>query len=557
MEYDAIKKAHDILRALLYDPAHADEYGTDERKPRFLGTLAASAMHNALKILKIFGIAYNKYAYVEKVDVVTKPVYVEKVVSKPPPVYYPPYVPPPTLPPKGCNCTQSNYEPCRGGEGVCSSAAECQGMGGEPVGKCANCLGCSVCCKYVAGCQGMTDKMITYFQSPAYPRTDRSNEVCSLTLNVRDEVCQVKLDFIDFEMAAPLCGNCDLVDNLEIINTAQPGGVLGPGQSRLCGLNSGQHLYVPVKPNNVLILKATTSGVLNVPLAATDGRNRGLSGDTAFRWNVRVTQIPCRAQEDAGHGDAKTGSVDVTLGDASVSVSGAVGFEGRNGACRCKIPKHYKKLRAPWGCRQYFEDNRGKLKSFNFDGDSEVSTGLDYAICVRRTNDACGMTLNALTFSLPASPYCLSGEESIDCYGGLDREVDPDRWTVCCTGSTEAKLPGTNYFGFDGLGDGTAMRTMRGEAYDPNQNRYFYCGEKFGNGSIVVGRTKGPLIMRVVTSENYWGQCGGQHDHPRYRRSQPYPGLDYPLPPPLPEAYCPPEGCQGFLINYDVNKGSC
>jgi len=364
-------------------------------------------------------------------------------------------------------------------------------------------------------------------------------------------------------MAAPLCGDCAMVDNLEIINTAQPGGVLGPGQSRLCGLNSGQHLYLPVKPNNVLILKATTSGVLNVPLAATDGRNRGLSGDTAFRWNVRVTQIPCRAQAEGGLGGAaKTGSVDVAVGGASMSLSGAVGFEGRNGACRCKIPKHYKRLRAPWGCRQFFEDNRGKLKSFNFDGYSEVNTGLDYSICVRRTNDACGMTLNSLTFSLPASPYCLSGEESIDCYGGLGSEVDPAKWTVCCTGSTESRLPGANYFGFDGLGDGAAMRTMRGAAYDPNQNRFFYCGEKFGNGSLVVGRTKGPLIMRVVTSENYWGQCGGPdgphgHGPDRYRRSQPYPGLDYPPPPPLPAVYCPPEGCVGFLINYDVNTGSC
>eukprot|EP00091_Calanus_sinicus_P000603 TRINITY_DN1051_c0_g1_i1.p1 TRINITY_DN1051_c0_g1~~TRINITY_DN1051_c0_g1_i1.p1 ORF type:complete len:323 (-),score=81.51 TRINITY_DN1051_c0_g1_i1:303-1271(-) len=241
----------------------------------------------------------------------------------------------PPLPASGCNCPQSNYEPCRGGDGICASASECEGMGGESIGKCSNCLGCSVCCRFTSGCQGMTNKMITYFQSPAYPRTDRSNEVCSLTVTVKEEVCQVRLDFIDFEMAAPLCGDCSLVDNLEIINTAQPGGVLGPGQSRLCGLNSGQHLYLPVTPNNMLILKATTSGVRNVPLAATDGRNRGLSGDTAFRWNVRVTQIPCRPNEGVvGGGADKT--VDVSTGAGIVTVSGAVGFDGRNGACKCK-----------------------------------------------------------------------------------------------------------------------------------------------------------------------------------------------------------------------------
>ena len=77
-----------------------------------------------------------------------------------------------------------------------------------------------------------------------------------------------------------------------------------------------------------------------------------------------MTQIPCRAQEEGGLGaGAKTGTVEVAVGGGSVEISGAVGFERRNGACRCKIPKHYKvrvltifcwlnivlqRLRAPW-----------------------------------------------------------------------------------------------------------------------------------------------------------------------------------------------------------------
>jgi len=590
LELKAVKKAHDILRALDYDASTAVYSEDDEsvgdndgRGGRFVPGFAAGALKNALAVLKIFDISFNKYAYVEKVEATTAPL-----------ITWPPASTTPPPPPPGCNCTMSNYEPCRGGEGVCSSAEQCQGMGGEQIGKCANCLGCSVCCKYMSGCQGMTDMMISYFQSPAYPRTDRSNEACSLTVNVRDEVCQVRLDLIDFEMAAPVCGDCSNVDNLEIINTAQPGGVIGPGQSRLCGLNSGQHLYLPVTPRNMLILKATTSGVRNVPLAAANGRNRGLSGDTAFRWNVRVTQIPCRASGgDGGVGEGiKTGSVEVAVGGGSVVVSGAVGFEGRNGACRCRIPKYYRELRAPPGCRQYFAESRGKLKSLNFDGQSEVSTGLGYSICIRRTNDACGMTLNALTFSLPASPYCLSGEETIDCYGGLVSEEAMEqakaKMTVCCTGSwdkeeKEFRLPGVNFFGFAGFADGQAMQTMRGSAYDPNQNRYFYCGAGLGNGSIVVGRTKGPLTMRVETSGRYWGQCcpGGDclepppthyHQPPtpgypghgsRYRRSiEPQPAgyspeVIYPPPPPLSKTYCPEGGCLGFLINYDVNRGSC
>ena len=40
-------------------------------------------------------------------------------------------------------------------------------------------------------------------------------------------------------------------------------------------------------------------------------------------------------------------------------------------------------LMAPDGCRQYFKDTRGNLKSFNFDGRSELALNLNYAICVK------------------------------------------------------------------------------------------------------------------------------------------------------------------------------
>ena len=89
------------------------------------------------------------------------------------------------------------------------------------------------------------------------------------------------------------------------------------------------------------------------------------------------------------------------------------------------------------------------------------------------------MTLNALTFSLPASPYCMSGEESIDSYGGLvskqAMELARAKMTVCCTGSwnkeKKFRLSGVNFFGFAGFADGQTMRTMRGSSYDPNQIR--------------------------------------------------------------------------------------
>ena len=151
-------------------------------------------------------------------------------------------------------------------------------------------MGCTTCCQYMFSCQGNTDKLISYFQSPSYPSSDKTNDGCSLTVTIREGVSQIRLDFLDFEMPHPLGGVC--ADRLQIINTAQPGGVFGPGNNDLCGLNSGQHIYLPVTPGNLLILRAVTSGVLNVPFASVSGGNRGLSGDTQFRFVWEPVILP-------------------------------------------------------------------------------------------------------------------------------------------------------------------------------------------------------------------------------------------------------------------------
>ena len=51
---------------------------------------------------------------------------------------------------------------------------------------------------------------------------------------------------------------------------------------------------------------------------------------------------------------------------------------------QCSNLLYYQRLRAPVGCRQYFEKTRGKIKSFNFDGQTEINTGLAYSICIRQ-----------------------------------------------------------------------------------------------------------------------------------------------------------------------------
>eukprot|EP00092_Neocalanus_flemingeri_P006259 GFUD01006733.1.p1 GENE.GFUD01006733.1~~GFUD01006733.1.p1 ORF type:complete len:606 (-),score=82.60 GFUD01006733.1:47-1810(-) len=494
-EKEAVEKAVGVLKALGFNPE--EEYNPGQQRGGRLfagGMLMQAAIDKALAVLRLFG--YNTGAQINTIPQPEPAVFkvqqsalVNLVDTLPAVVVSPTDAKDTNLP---------NYEPCRGGEGLCTSAQECKNIGGvqgKSIGKCGNCVGCSVCCQFVTGCQGITDKMITYFQSPGYPRTDRSNEACSLTLNVRDEVCQVRLDFVDFEMAAPQAGSCSGVDNFEIINTAQPGGVFGPGQSKMCGLNKGQHVYMPVKPGNILIMRATTSGVRNIPLARTDGTNRGLSGDTAFRWNARVTQIPCEAPGARG------------------------GLSVADTKAARRIPSHYRKLLAPDGCRQYFQESRGRLQSFNYDGKSEVLLNQNYAICVKRPARSCGMTLKALGFSLPASAGCLPGNVPAETVDGV--------CSLCCT-STEGDSPGVNYLGVSGYSDGASVMTPIGQNYAVNQDRYFFCGAKLGVTNLMVTRTKGPLLLRVRTAGNYWEQVS-----------------------------CPDGGCLGFLINYDVDTGTC
>eukprot|EP00092_Neocalanus_flemingeri_P042236 GFUD01046096.1.p1 GENE.GFUD01046096.1~~GFUD01046096.1.p1 ORF type:complete len:583 (-),score=84.94 GFUD01046096.1:104-1852(-) len=498
-EKEAVEKAVGVLKAIGFNPD--EEYNPSQQRGGRLfggGMLMQAAIDQALAVLRIFG--YNTGAQINTIPV--QPVSQVQQAALATLAQVTAHKAVIVLPTAAQDTNLPNYEPCRGGEGLCTSAQECKNIGGvqgKSIGKCGNCVGCSVCCQFMTGCQGITDKMITYFQSPGYPRTDRSNEACSLTLNVRDEVCQVRLDFIDFEMAAPQAGSCSGVDNFEIINTAQPGGVFGPGQSKMCGLNKGQHVYMPVKPGNILIMRATTSGVRNIPLARTDGTNRGLSGDTAFRWNARVTQIPCEAPGARGGRSLMKDLPDIRSAR--------------------RIPSHYRKLLAPDGCRQYFQESRGRLQSFNYDGKSEVLLNQNYAICLKRPARSCGMTLKALGFSLPASAGCLPGNVPAETVDGV--------CSLCCT-STEGDSPGVNYLGVSGYSDGASVMTPIGQNYAVNQDRYFFCGSKLGVTNLIVTRTKGPLLLRVRTAGKYWEEWS-----------------------------CPPGGCLGFLMNYDVDTGTC
>jgi len=78
---------------------------------------------------------------------------------------------------------------------------------------------------------------VVHFKNPSYPGTDNEQNYCDLTIEVKDSnVCQIRLDFLDFQLDPPTNGEC-IGDKLTI--TAS--GISTLSIPKLCGLNRNQH----------------------------------------------------------------------------------------------------------------------------------------------------------------------------------------------------------------------------------------------------------------------------------------------------------------------------
>lgn len=119
--------------------------------------------------------------------------------------------------------------------GTCYTAFECKLLGGQPSSPCA--AGFGSCCIVSRTCHVTTREKVVYFKNPSYPSTDSDEKVCDLTVEMGDiNVCQVRLDFLDFQLDSPTNGAC-LQDYMEISASGMPPQTV----PRLCGLNRNQH----------------------------------------------------------------------------------------------------------------------------------------------------------------------------------------------------------------------------------------------------------------------------------------------------------------------------
>lgn len=119
--------------------------------------------------------------------------------------------------------------------GTCYTAFECKLLGGQPSSPCA--AGFGSCCIVSRSCHVSTREKVVYFKNPSYPSADTDERFCDLTIEVNDpNVCQLRLDFLDFQLDPPTQGACR-DDYMEISATGIPPLAI----PRLCGLNRNQH----------------------------------------------------------------------------------------------------------------------------------------------------------------------------------------------------------------------------------------------------------------------------------------------------------------------------
>ncbi|KAG8201155.1 hypothetical protein JTE90_028816 [Oedothorax gibbosus] len=121
-------------------------------------------------------------------------------------------------------------------------------------------------------CGQATHQNCTHFTSPGYPDDYSEATECTLTLlrSMKQNICQIRLDFLDFQTGNPTDGNC-LDDKFTVrgnnINTPVP---------ELCGNNAGQHMYIDVENNlSPVYLTMSTKGL---------GRRN---------WNIKTSYIEC------------------------------------------------------------------------------------------------------------------------------------------------------------------------------------------------------------------------------------------------------------------------
>jgi hypothetical protein len=103
-------------------------------------------------------------------------------------------------------------------------------------------------------CGSSTTYNNTYFVNSGYPQTFGGGSRCNMQVTRSgSDVCQLRVDFLDFSLAQPTGDGACTNDYFTITGGSSP-------VPRICGENSGHHVYVDFSGNNPITITVATSG---------------------------------------------------------------------------------------------------------------------------------------------------------------------------------------------------------------------------------------------------------------------------------------------------------
>lgn len=302
-------------------------------------------------------------------------------------------------------------------------------------------------------CDSRSNQNQTYFTNPGYPSSYNGTLHCSLEIHkifTPLRICQIRLDFIDFELNRPTEGDC--VQDRFVVS-GQNANSVSPA---LCGRNTGQHSEYQSIVCGIKLFPST-----KIPVYFDMDGAQGpftlrvmTSGPGYRRWNIRVSQIEC----------------------GSLS-------------------------RAPANCLQYFTGASGVFQSFNYESirplsetlltpqtmylprESSYFNNMDYTICFRKEVGFCTQTYQVNTTLVPMeiteSPPVPNAQSPFDLrtYGGAGVQRCPYDYLL---------LDGVRYCG---------------ARLNPNAVQNYLDVD-----APVIDRGSGPFTARFVSNERHVGR---------------------------------------------------
>lgn len=356
--------------------------------------------------------------------------------------------------------------------GVCYSALECKAYGGTGSTACAK--GFGTCCSINRFCNQVSSQKVVYFMNPSYPAADTATSYCPFTIEVQDpDVCQIRLDFMDFNMDQPIDGRC-MGDKM----TVTAGGLNAKSIPILCGMNKDQHMYVNI-PRSTSSYTVTSTTGSNVNAYRSASLLIQTNGNGAYKWRIRVTQVNCvrNPAESNSYSGNNGGSINDMMsgqGRTYSSVSVAPSRAKRMIGSKLRfIPFATLKVThpAPSGCLQYFTEPTGTISSFNY---GRYLANTDYAICIERSPTTCKVTLR------PVEKFGIFMSSGV-------------RQNFAGVGDTDCLY---DYLSIPG----GALDGMK-------ETKDRHCGSILSNvhgdsiGQSIVTRTNGPIVLRFHTGD--------------------------------------------------------